>query len=141
MANPPRWRTPFGRWLRAFGVARLQSELARRGAPLTKQSLYHWASGRRRPRIQHAVELLRLSKGALTLEDFHRKESAMATLYPGSHEYLVEMVRQRVSFHMRMGKSLGAARRLAQQEADEYQGRMLEKFGVRIAPPGAVKIV
>lgn len=76
VANRPKWTSPFGRWLMNYGTERLRAEFARRGTPVSRQCLYHWGSGRRRPRVQHAAVLIEVSRGRLRLGDFRRKEDA-----------------------------------------------------------------
>ncbi len=67
-----RWNTGFGRWVSSIGVASPAERLNRRGYPLTRNAIYHWVSGRRQPRLDHAIAMVQLSQGSLTLQDIQR---------------------------------------------------------------------
>ena len=68
-----RWNTRFGRWVSSIGVETLSERLNQRGYPLTGNAIYHWISGRRQPRLYHAIALVQLSHGSLTLQDIQRQ--------------------------------------------------------------------
>lgn len=70
--NAARWRTSFGRWVATVGVGNVTAGLARAGQPVTTHTVYDWLSGHRSPRPGRAIELVRLSRGSLRLEDIYR---------------------------------------------------------------------
>ena len=76
------WNTRFGRWVSSIGVETLTARLARRGYPLTRKAIYHWISGRRQPRFDHAVALIQLSQGKLTMQDVQRPSHSHRTIDP-----------------------------------------------------------
>ena len=51
--EPRRWRTSFGRWVRAYGAARIASGMQRTGHPVTHWAVYHWMAGSHSPRAEH----------------------------------------------------------------------------------------
>ena len=69
-------RTPFQRWVLGYGAARLARDLGRTayGQPLTAHAVHHWAAGRTRPRPAAAVQIVRLSNGAVRLADIYGDE-------------------------------------------------------------------
>jgi hypothetical protein len=72
------WRTRFGVWVRGYGVYRLVADLHRSGIPVTSHAVYHWAAGRRLPRLDHAAAVQRIAHGAVTVADFARLEGPPA---------------------------------------------------------------
>ena len=67
------WRTKFGAWVGVYGVGRLARDvgLAVYRQPLRPAAAYRWVWGTRQPRPAVARALVRLSSGALTLEDVY----------------------------------------------------------------------
>jgi len=77
----PHWRTRFGSWVHSYTVPRLLRSLeAAEGFRLTRATVYHWVTGRSAPQPLRACALVRLSRGAVTLDDVfrHRLEVARA---------------------------------------------------------------
>lgn len=75
--HPRFWRTRFASFVDSFGgVGALARELAVEGEPVTKFAVYNWITGRRSPRADAAAAVVRISDGALQLEDVygHRQE-------------------------------------------------------------------
>ncbi len=68
-----RWKTTFGSWVMDYGVRRLVRGLEAHGQPVTEKAVYHWISGRHAPRGGHALAIVRLSRGRLSLEDVLRQ--------------------------------------------------------------------
>ena len=77
-----RWSTRFGSFIDFYSVKGLLAALKARGLPLDKFTLYGWLSGDRDPRPNHALALVEISRGSLSLDDVysHRRslESADA---------------------------------------------------------------
>jgi len=72
-----RWQTKFGKWVHQFGAARLAAELG-----VTKGAIYYWLRLRGRvvyPDPEHAMQIVALSCGALTLDSIytHRREASL----------------------------------------------------------------
>jgi hypothetical protein len=76
-AEPRRWRTPFGRWVRRVGPQRVATELSRLGQPVTHWAVFKWVSGQHMPRRDHVTALLRLSRGRLTAGDIYGHVTAV----------------------------------------------------------------
>lgn len=67
-----RWETRFGRWVAEYGVAEIVKQL--RSDPdlrVTKKTVYDWLRGHA-PRPARAAALVRLSRGAITLDCIYR---------------------------------------------------------------------
>jgi len=62
-----RWQTRFGSWVRGYTVHRLAGDLR-----LTDKSVYDWVSGRFVPHPSHAIGIVQLAGGAISLEDVYR---------------------------------------------------------------------
>jgi hypothetical protein len=71
-----RWTTHFGSWIASVTVFKVQEALADTGHPVTEQAVYHWLAGTATPRTAHAVALVRMSEGRISLDDIvrHRTE-------------------------------------------------------------------
>lgn len=61
-----RWETSFGKWVMTAGVSSLADQLG-----VTRQAVYHWVSGRAIPPPSRAVDIIRLSDGALGFQDLY----------------------------------------------------------------------
>ena len=70
------WRTPFGRWVRGYGAARLARDLGLSpyGKPI---AVYQWIAGARMPRPMHALRIVALSRGAVRLEHVYGQRAAV----------------------------------------------------------------
>lgn len=66
------WRTPFGRWLSGYTVARLHRELERAGKGVTKNAPYNWIGGVASPRADRAVVMVKLSGNRISFRDVYR---------------------------------------------------------------------
>ena len=66
--------TKFEKWVRGFGVAKLAAELRAIGpdAEATPSAIYQWLYGETEPRSAKATAMVRLSRGAVKLEDVYR---------------------------------------------------------------------
>lgn len=75
MADPLRRRTRFGSFLCGPMLPRLERALADSGHPVSRKAMYSWLAGATVPRLQHAVVIIRLSRGRLTVSDIvaHRE--------------------------------------------------------------------
>lgn len=74
-AVPSRRRTPFGRWVDRYRVARLITDLAALKHPVTHQAVYQWIGGKTRPRPDVAMAIARLSDGEIGIADVYRHQS------------------------------------------------------------------
>lgn len=74
--EPDRWTTHFGQWVCDVGAADLSSQLCAIGQPVTPSAVYKWMAGVRAPRAGCALAIVRISRGAVTLDDVygHRRE-------------------------------------------------------------------
>lgn len=59
-----RWGSPFGSWVRGFGVRRLATQLG-----TSRQAVYGWVSGVRYPDPVYEGRIVELSNGAVRSED------------------------------------------------------------------------
>lgn len=75
--EPRRWRTSFGRWVRAYGAARIASGMQRTGHPVTHWAVYHWMAGSHSPRAEHIAALVRLSRGTISVGDVYRHQEVV----------------------------------------------------------------
>jgi hypothetical protein len=66
-ARDGRWATRFGGWVGEVSVARISQ-----GVGVTNKAVYGWLAGVTTPRANRAMELVRLSRGRLSLEDVFR---------------------------------------------------------------------
>lgn len=80
--EPRRWRTRFGRWVRREGPQRVATELSRVGQPVTHWAVYQWVSGRHRPRAEHAIAMVRVSGGKISMSDIY-EHAAFTGVGPG----------------------------------------------------------
>jgi hypothetical protein len=78
-------KTKFAAWVMQYGVADLVYEMKRRGHSLTTQAVYQWLWGTTEPVNAKQRDLVRISNGAIRLEDIHdhieqtrSKKSALA---------------------------------------------------------------
>ena len=72
-ALSPRWETPFGRWVHDTGVSRIVAALGRDpDLSVTNHAVYDWVAGRHPPKPAHAMALVRMSHGRLTLEEIYQ---------------------------------------------------------------------
>lgn len=70
--RPEYWKTPFGQWVDEYGASRIVAELAKDPElAVTREAVTHWLSGVAAPRPSHALALVALSQGRLTLEDIY----------------------------------------------------------------------
>ena len=76
-ATDRRWETAFGRWIKKYNVMRLVDDMRRGGHSLTPSAVYYWLRGSAVPRPDKACALVRLSNGALTLEDIYAHTQEM----------------------------------------------------------------
>ena len=63
--------TKFATWVMGYGVANLVEEMKRRGHSLTTQAVYQWLWGKTEPVNAKQRDLVRISNGAIRLEDIH----------------------------------------------------------------------
>jgi len=80
VAEPLRWRTPFGRFVQQRTVRRLARDLSQLGVPMTSHTVYDWISGRHAPRPACAAAIVQVSGGKLTFSDIYRHRTEMQTL-------------------------------------------------------------
>jgi hypothetical protein len=66
-----RWTTPFGRWIDAYGVDRVASQLRAMGEPVSVTAVYLWIAGTTIPRLTIARKLEQLGQGAITLDQIY----------------------------------------------------------------------
>jgi len=78
--EPRRWRTPFGRWVRSYGVNRLCDALGRAGHPVTPHAVYQWVGGRTFPRPEHAIALAGLSGGEVGIAQIYVRRAPARAL-------------------------------------------------------------
>jgi hypothetical protein len=71
-ARDRRWGTKFGAWVSRFTVTRITNELNARGVGVQDKTVYSWVSATRFPRPPHAVALVTMSGGAISLDDVYR---------------------------------------------------------------------
>lgn len=71
MSRPGRWQTRFGRWVSARGVTHIVGDLGRIGVPVTSHAVYNWIAGSSLPHPTRAIALVRISNGALSLDDVY----------------------------------------------------------------------
>lgn len=73
-----RWQTPLGRFVARRGVSWIVQELEAAGPRVTPFAVYHWVAGVSAPRPTFARTLVRISRGALSLNDIygHREQLA-----------------------------------------------------------------
>src|SRR5947208_2597589 len=77
----PRWRTRFGSWVRDYSIARLLRDLeAVEGFAITRSAVQEWLAGRSSPALRRAHALVRLSAGALTMDDVYAHRDELARL-------------------------------------------------------------
>jgi hypothetical protein len=71
------WDTRFGRWVRRYGPTRLGRDVGGGlyGAPLTRMAVYRWVYGSTAPRLDHALRIVTLSQGQVTLADICRQRA------------------------------------------------------------------
>jgi hypothetical protein len=72
-----RWRTPLGRFVGEFGVARLTAAFAARGDPISGRLAYAWLAGAVMPRPERALALVALSRGRLTMAEVFGQRAAI----------------------------------------------------------------
>lgn len=77
-----RWATPLGQFVRGYGVTALSRALAEAGQGIRTEAIYHWISGRARPRPELAKVLVLLSQGSLTLELIYDQPQVGAEAVP-----------------------------------------------------------
>ena len=79
-----RYRTPFGSFVSEYGAARLAESLCRLGQPTAPQTVYGWLAGAKTPAPSRALAIVRVSAGAVKLEDVfeHRAILSGATGTP-----------------------------------------------------------
>ena len=70
-----RWETPFGAWVKEYGVARL-----RRAVQVTRGAVHQWVRGVTSPKPDTAKLLVKLSAGRLTLEHIY-DQATLARLH------------------------------------------------------------
>lgn len=58
-------------FVRQYTTRQLVSDMNGLGYPITRFAVYHWLSGRWMPRPEHAVAIVSLSKGSLSLRDIY----------------------------------------------------------------------
>jgi hypothetical protein len=68
-----RWRTRFGRWVRAYSTRNLSQDLVRQGYSVSQYAIYHWVAGRCDPRPEHARAMVGLSRRRLDLDDIYQR--------------------------------------------------------------------
>lgn len=75
-----RWHTRFGRWVHYYGVPRLAHDVGAGlyGVSLTPEAVYQWVAGSRTPRPAHALHIVQLARGSVTLEDIYRQRAHAA---------------------------------------------------------------
>ena len=78
-----RWETPLGRFVDAFGAARLVAAFAARGDPICSRTPYSWISGATVPRADHALTLVELARGAITLDAIYRHRQLVRRAHRG----------------------------------------------------------
>jgi hypothetical protein len=80
-----RWTTHFGSWVASVSVFKVQEALTSQGHPVTEQAVYNWLAGATTPRIAHAVALVRMSEGRISLDDIVRHRTEVADESSGQH--------------------------------------------------------
>lgn len=70
--STPRWKTRLGRWIADYGAPRLAGALSRAEHPTTTKAVHEWLAGRSSPTLERAVEISRISRGKVSVEDIHR---------------------------------------------------------------------
>jgi hypothetical protein len=88
-AQPRRWSTPFGRWIRRIGVREITSRLGAAGQPVTAQAVYGWVAGTRQPRPDLAAILAGMSGGAIRMEDVYSHRRKALPRSDGADQLLV----------------------------------------------------
>lgn len=80
-----RWDTKFGSWVGEFGVRDLADALSRSGRPVTVSGVHEWIAGRSEPRLQTAMEIRKISRGAVQLEDIVAHRSLVSSPHATTH--------------------------------------------------------
>lgn len=73
------WNTQFGNWLTGYGLSKLATQMELRGTPVTRQAVIQWRDGDTSPRPKHALAIVELAAGQLTLDDVYKHRAQLAT--------------------------------------------------------------
>lgn len=68
----PRWNHPIARFARSYGISNLSRELRAAGHSVSPSAIYKWIAGRHPPEPKHAVEVVRISGGQVSMDDIYR---------------------------------------------------------------------
>lgn len=77
-----RWATPFGQWVIRQTVPEVARQLAGQGHPVTRRTVYAWVHGTTSPRVQVASALVKISAGALSLEQVYEHRVRVTARHP-----------------------------------------------------------
>ena len=75
-----RWGTRFGSWVKRYGTGNLARDVGvgLYGAPLTPKAVIQWVAGSRAPRPAHALRIVQLAGGRVSLDDIYRQRARTA---------------------------------------------------------------
>lgn len=78
-SSTARWRTPFGRWVRAYSTRDVAAGITKRlGYSVSQLAIYHWVAGRRAPRPELARAMVQLSRHQISLDDIYQQRIRLA---------------------------------------------------------------
>lgn len=75
--EPQRWSTPFGSWVRSYGVPRLVRDLSAAGQPVTLFAVHKWIAGSHAPRPERASAIESLSGGVVSIREIYAHRDAV----------------------------------------------------------------
>lgn len=87
-----RWDTPFGRWVKSVGVAKLRRALKERGVEVERSTIYGWVSGGPFPKPVTVDALVLSADGAISHADVYEHFRIIKPGSPGSVPNLAKAV-------------------------------------------------
>lgn len=76
-----RWITPFGKFVNQLTVRGLLRAMHQRGYPISAYAIYHWLDGSTCPRVEHAIAMVKISQGSISLDDIYSQRERVR-IYP-----------------------------------------------------------